>query len=81
VDLASVIGGSTVGGGRGGSCIRRANVLCERGAIASKKYSNSLSTSFSLFSCVITLGNLAVNLKFLGVLLTQLLTIKTLGIL
>ncbi len=48
----------------GGNCISRANVLLASGLIASKNCSNSLSTSFSLLSCVIILGNLAVNLKF-----------------
>ena len=51
----------------GGNCIKSANVLFSSGAIESKKCSNSSSTSFSFLSCVITLGNFAVNLKFLGV--------------
>lgn len=38
------------------SCIKRGNLLLDIEPITSKKWS-------SLFSCVITLGNLAVNLK------------------
>ena len=38
----------------GGSCIKRANVLFGRRPIAPNKWSNSLSTSFSLFACVTT---------------------------
>jgi len=56
-----------------GNCISSANVLSEIGLIASKNCSNSLSTSFSLLSCVMTLGNLAVDLKFWGLLLVPIL--------
>src|ERR1051326_735617 len=47
----------------GGSCISKANILSDSPPITSKNNTSSSSTSFNLFSWVITLGNFAVNLK------------------
>ena len=46
-----------------------------------KNSSSSFSTFYSLLSWVITFGNLAVNLKWVGVFLHQFLTINVLGVL
>src|SRR6478736_255656 len=57
----------------GGNCMSNAKVLSWSGNIAWKKYSSSLLASFRRLSCVITLGNLTVNLKLSGVLSAQFL--------